>query len=498
MANRTLHMDKIRRIEEFRSQGKSIKRISRLLGISKNTVRKYLRREIVVADQNQDSNREAVLESKMSMICKELHRPGVTRVLLWEEYKKECPDGFSYGRFCDRIRRHLKIQSATIKIDHKPGKYLQVDYAGKKLHWIDRTSGELIPCEVLVCTFPFSGYTFACATESVNQSDFIGAINESFMFFGGLPSVLLSDNLKSYVKKANRYEPTFTDLCVQFATHYGIELDATRVGKPKDKGSVERHVSITYNRIYGPLRNIEFFSLEEINAAIRNQLIDLNGRKFQGRSYSRQQRFDEEEKPHLQELPPTLFEIKKNVQAKVQRNYHVVLGEDKHQYSVPYQYIGKQTQVTYTRQYVEIYLGTTRIASHRRDQRRFGYTTIPSHMPEKHRKYAEARGWDANYFRGQADRIGPSTRWAIDQILASKQLIEQTYNSCLGVIRLKNKYTAVRLENACAKAKTTHRATYSIISNILRNGTDKLPQPDQLDLFDIPEHNNIRGASNYQ
>jgi hypothetical protein len=366
------------------------------------------------------------------------------------------------------------------------------------LHWIDRTTGELISCEVLVCTLPYSGYTFAYAVGSQRQEDFIEAINAAFLFFGGLPAVLLSDNLKSYVKKANRYEPTFTDLCIQLSTHYGVELDATRAGKPKDKGSVERHVAIVYNRIFGPLRDREFFSLSEINEAINRQLEDLNDRKFQGRSYSRKDKFDEEEKQFLQELPSEIFEIKRSVYAKVQRNYHVVLGEDKHQYSVPYQYIGKKTQVIYTSKTVEIYLGITRITSHRRDRRKYGYSTFAAHMPEKHKKYTESRGWDANYFRIQADRLGPSTRWAIDQILASKQLIEQTYNACLGLLRLKDKYDAERLENACAKAKTTHRASYGIIRNILKNGMDKLPTSTQPELFDIPKHHNIRGPSAYQ
>ncbi len=498
MANKTLHMNQIEKIIELRSKGHSLRKIARLLSISKNTVRKYLVTGKPEQDLGVNSERESILEAKMSKMLKELRKPGVTRALLWEEYKKEHPGGFSYGRFCERIKRFRQVQNATIKLDHRPGNYLQVDFTGKKLHWIDRATGELIACEVLVCTLPFSGYTFSCATTSQGQGDFIQGINEAFLFFGGLPAVLLSDNLKSYVKKANRYEPTFTELCIQFSTHYGIELDATRVGKPRDKGSVERHVSIVYNWIHGPLRNQEFFSLSEINEAIKKQLAKMNGKKFQGRSYSRQEMFDQEEKQYLQELPCELFEIKKSVSAKVQRNYHIVLGEDKHQYSVPYQYIGKQTQVIYTSTTVEIYLATTRITSHRRDLRKYGYTTLPAHMPEKHRKYTETRGWDANYFRNQADRVGPETRWAIDQILTSKQLVEQTYNACLGLIRLKDKYTAARLEKACAKAKTTHRVTYGMVNNILKNGTDKLPEPNQAKLFDIPAHSNIRGASNYQ
>ena len=208
--------------------------------------------------------------------------------------------------------------------------------------------------------------------------------------------------------------------------------------------------------------------------------------------------FTQYEKPLLKQLPNELFELKKSTRAKVQRNYHVVLGEDKHQYSVPYQYIGKQTVINYTSKMVEIYIGLDRIAHHPRDRRQHGYSTYAAHMPEKHLKYLETRGWDADYFRQQADKIGIDTRWAIDQILNSKQLIEQTYRACIGVLRLKTQYSAERLENACHRAKTTHRATYGIINNILKNGMDKIILEKQVDLFHPPDHSNIRGPEYYQ
>jgi hypothetical protein len=215
-------------------------------------------------------------------------------------------------------------------------------------------------------------------------------------------------------------------------------------------------------------------------------------------SYSRKDQFEKDEKPFLNELPSTIFEIKKSTKAKVQRNYHVVLGEDKHQYSVPYQYIGKQTQIIYTTSMVEIYIGVDRIATHQRARKKYGYSSYPAHMPEKHQKYLKTRGWDAKYFRSQADQIGVHTRWAMDQMLDSKQIVEQTYNACLGLIRLKGKYSGERLEKACERARTTHRATYTIVSNILKNGTDKLPLHSQGLLFEIPSHDNIRGAKSYQ
>ena len=509
MANRSLHMNQVEKILEFRANGHSIKKIGRLLGISKNTVRKYLRKvktvptgeedtvSLILASSGSSFARERTLGELLPGIVKELGVKGVSRALLWEEYKQKHPDGFSYGRFCERIKRYRMVENSTIKINHKPGYRLQIDFTGKKLDWIDKATGELIACEILVCTFPFSGYTHVCAVPSQQQQDFIEGINRAAFFFGGLAAVLLSDNLKSYVKRANRYEPTFTDLCVQLSIHYGVELEATRAGKPKDKGSVERHVQVAYNSIFGPLRNRKFFSMQEMNEAILEKVEKLNAKNFQGKSYSRKDKFEQEEKPFLQPLPNELFEVRMNTKAKVQRNYHVILGEDKHQYSVPYQFIGKTTQITYTSKTVEVFIGIDRIASHQRNRSRFGYSTKRDHMPQKHSKYLETRGWDAQYFRSQADEIGSNTRWAIDKILSSKQLIEQTYNSCLGVLRLTKKFSAERLENACIRARSANRANYGMIRNILNHGMDKLPDQDQQALFEIPFHSNIRGPSEY-
>lgn len=507
MANKTLHMDQIKRIIQLKSEGCSIKKISRLMRLSKNTVRKYLRSEGAVSlnegkeevrEMSKEDRRESDLQDDLPDIMQELGRVGVTRYLLWQEYKIRRPDGFSYGRFCDRVRRYCLVENATMRLDHKPGYYLQIDFTGKKMDWIDQRTGEAISCEIIICTFPFSGFTFVYALESQKQADFIEALNLAFLYFGGLPWVLLGDNMKSYVYKADRYEPTFNEVCVQFATYYGVELDATRAYKPKDKANVERHVQLVYQRILAPLRDQIFFSQHQLNEAIRKQLDLHNDQLFQGRTYSRRDQFIKYEKPLLKELPTDLFELKKSTRAKVQRNYHVILGEDKHQYSVPYQCIGKQTVITYTSKMVEIFIGVDRIAHHPRDRREHGYSTYAAHMPEKHLKYQETRGWDADYFRKQADEIGVATRWAIDQILSSKQLIEQTYRACIGVLRLKTQYSAERLENACQRAKTTHRATYGIISNILKNGMDKIILEKQIDLFHPPEHSNIRGPKNYQ
>lgn len=513
MAYKPLRMDKRELIIEYRKCHYPIRKIARLLGISKNTVKKYLRNDIVGDDDIPIESSEEVGESKLEEISakdirrdqqlqlllpdylQELKRVGVTRYLLWEEYKESHSEGFSYSRFCRKIKGYRKQLSVTIKLEHKAAHRLSVDYTGKKIPWVDPLTAEVLYAEVLVCTMPYSAYTFACAVHSQKQEDFIKAINSALIYMGGLPEIIQSDNLKSFVIKADRYEPTFNDLCIQMSSYYGVEIEATRVGKPKDKASVERHVSIVYNKLFGPLRNETFSSISQINQALFPLLEKMNKTPFQGKSFSREDLFLKDEKPNLKELPSSIFEIQKSTKAKVQMNYHVILGEDKHQYSVPYTKVGKQTQIVYTDSYVHIYCSSERIAVHNRDRRKNGYTTSAAHMPEKHIRYLERRGWDASYFRKQAKGIGENTLWVMNQLLSSKSLIEQTYNACLGILSLQKTYSGERLENACKKARTTHRVNYGIIKNILKNNTDKIPA--QTKMFKIPDHENVRGAKEY-
>lgn len=509
MSYKPIRMDLVEKIIEHHLKGTPKKKIARLLHVSKNTVKIYINRYESTAQSEQESislysemklledQREVDLENRFPRIIDELGRVGVTRFLLWEEYKVQVAEGYSYSRFCQRLKDYKARTNTTIKIEHKAAYRLMVDYTGKKLKWVDKRTGEVHSCEVLVCTLPYSGYTFVCAVGSQKQEDFIKAINCCLLYLGGCPKVILSDNLKSYVIKSDRYEPSFTKLCMQFSMHYGIELEATRVAKPQDKGHVERHVAIVYNQIYAPLRDCIFHSLEELNQAVLKQLEVLNKKKYQGKDYSREDKFKQHEKPHLCELPTTMFEPQRSVSAKVQRNFHIILGEDKHQYSVPYQYVGKQTEVIYTSTTVEVYLNGHRIAAHKRDRRNHGYTSTVSHMPEKDRMYQEQMGWDADYFEKWASDVGQDTVWAINYILQSKSLIEQTYKSCLGVLRFAKSKTPQRLEAACARARSSGKVNYGVIKNILEKNLDKIPSVQQSLDFKTPAHENIRGANQY-
>ena len=315
-------MDQIRNILEVYLDTKSIKGTARRLGISKNTVREYLRRvqnrELSISEvlelpeqafldvvynpcSGPSTSREVVFVSKIDYWIKELRRVGVTRRLLWEEYRKEEPDGFGYSQFCDRLKREIGRRHLTLQLTHNPGEVLQIDFAGKPLHWVDVQSGEVHKCAVLVAVMPCSQYTFAIALTSQKVADFIYGINQAFLFYGKLPKVILSDNLKSFVTKADKYEPDFNELCVQLAAHYQIDLQATRVRKPKDKASVENMINTVYRRVYAPLRNELFNSLGALNEAIRAQLKIHNEQAYQKKQGSRITQFMSLEYPLMKD-----------------------------------------------------------------------------------------------------------------------------------------------------------------------------------------------------
>lgn len=513
-------MDQVKVVLHNYQKSQSIKATARQLKISKNTVRGYLKRawthssdlsKVLSLDEEtlsriffgtdgqKSDKRVAVFQDNVKYWLKELHGVGVTRHLLWREYRDKHPEGFGYSQFCERLRQEIGRKDLTLALDHNPGEVLMVDFAGKKLPIVDRQSGEVEYCEVLVAVLPLSQYSFCIALPSQTLPDFIHGLNQALLFFGALPQVILSDNLKAYVSRADRYDPKFTQLCEQLGAHYQIDLRATRVAKPKDKASVENAVTQAYRRIYAPLRNEIFHSLEDLNKAVRILTEEHNKQSYQKKAGSRQSVFEEFELPVMRPLPSDLFEIKKITKATVQRNYHVFLGEEKNSYSVPYQYVGKRVEVIYTRSRVEVYLDHKRIASHQRlflGGRAYRHQTLEEHMPKNHKEWKTAQGYTAAYFLGEADKIGPATKWAIQEVLICPVHEAQAYNSCKGILHLGKIYSKERLEQAAKRCKDGGKATYNMLKRILKLKLDQVKEePVQLNLG---LHENIRGPEHYQ
>lgn len=512
-------MHQVRLLIHHLQRGLSQRMISRELGLSRNTVKLYVSRilgsgkslnslqkedevtlsALVYAQQKpavEDSRKEDFL-SRVSYFHSELKRTGVTKKLLWQEYKAANEQGYEYTRFCELLAREDKLQHASMHFSYEPGRLLQVDFAGDKLYYVDRQSGEMIFCPVLVCVLPYSGYSYVVALENASLPQFIKGLNQCLSFFGGAPLELKSDNMKQYVKRSCRYEPVFTQAVEEWGLHHQITLLAARVRKPRDKALVENEVRLSYQRIYAPLRDEVFFSLQELNTGIEKQLSLHHSLPLQKKGYSRQNCFVSEEKPLLQPLPTTPFVIRHCVEAKVQKNYHITLGEDWHHYSVPFIYIGKNVQVNYCSEHVEIFFQNQRIALHKRGYKRNDYTTVKEHMPENHRNYFEQQGWDEEYFLAKASSIGPSTRSYVEKLLASRHFPQQSFNACLGLLRLGKSYGQERLEKACQRALLGNSYTYRTLCTILENGADLL-QREKKEAFSLPEHVNLRGAQAYQ
>lgn len=512
-------MLRIRRIIQMLGRGDSKRHIARTLHTGRHTIDDYVLKigltglslsalarlpdadlSVLLYSGSQNTltdERYEEIQKRMDYFSHELKRTGVTRLGLWQEYRQEVPEGYSYSQFCDHLLAYSKKSSATMHFEHRPGERMQVDFAGKMLSYYDVQTGEIINCPVLVCVLPYSGYTYVEALPSARMEHLIPALGRCMSYFGGVPQNVLSDNMSQYVRKSCRYEPVFTDLCDQWSLHYNTTLSAARVAKPKDKPTVEKAVHLAYMRVYAPLRNEVFHNLEELNLAIKKKLELHHAAPFQKRSYCRLDRFVQDEQPVLMPLPGEPFIIRHTAMATVQKNYHVILGEDWHQYSVPYQHIGKRVKLVYDNDEVEVYLGLGRIALHKRNYKRHGYTTMAEHMPERHQRYHETRGWDAEYFITKAKSIGEASVVIMQRILESKTFTEQAYNACLGLLRLQKAYGQERFENACKRAMQAPRVSYRLIDNILSNNLD-MQKEYQTTLFAlIPDHENIRGSKAY-
>jgi len=518
MANKVKGMLQIRRILQLLEESRSKRSISRDMGISRNTVDYYEQRvkvsgltlaqllllkdgELAQFIYNSGTTQSASLRqtefnAQLDHYLKELTRTGVTRQLLWQEYILSHPEGYAYTQFCERLNQGKRLRTVVMHLEHQPGEKMEVDFAGKKLSYIAPVGKIKIECPVLICVLPYSGMTYVEALSNATQENVYNSLSRAFRYFEGVTQSVLSDNMRQYVIKSNRYEPTFNELAEQWSVHYNTTLTATRVIKPRDKATVEKHVHISYLRVFAPLRNIVFSSLDALNIGIMDCLEKHNSTPMQHTKISRRERFASQEKSTLKPLPGHDFIVRNRVKAKVQRNYHVILGEDMHQYSVPYIHVGKEVQIVYDLHEVEVFLDMQRIALHARTCRRNGYSTKEEHMPEKHLRYKETKGWDGDYFLEQGIKVGINTQSVIARLLAKNQFPEQTYNSCLGIFSLGKKYGNDRLESACKLAMTVPSTNYQMVSNILKNSRDKEETSEPL--LNLPTHENIRGKEEYQ
>jgi len=437
-------------------------------------------------------------------VHQEMARKGVTLSLLWNEYCESCRMEGSrplmYTQFCYHYQEYAVKNKATLRIHHKPGDRMEVDWAGDTAFILHNISGERIAVYVFVAVLPCSGYAYAEGFLSQSIESWIAAHVNAYQFFGGSTRILTPDNLKTGVQKADWYSPVINKTYNELADYYGTAVIPTGVRKPKEKAMVERTVGMLSTWITAALRNRQFFSLFELNQAIKRKLDDFNKKPFQKKEGCRESAFAEERPFRATKggeipLPDKPFELSTWKIATVQLNYHIAV--DKMYYSVPYEYIKYKVDVRLTASMVEIFYQNTRIASHRRLYGHPGqYHTVIEHMPDKHRHYTQ---WNTQRFIKWAGDIGPHTEQTVKAIIASRKVEEQSYKTCIALLKLADTYSLERLEAACNKALSyTSTPNFRSIRTILKTGSDRL-KPDAVE---IPHENGTafaftRGAAYY-
>ena len=486
-------MTQYRQILRLHSQGISQRSIAQSCQCSRNTVAAVLQRASAAnltwpLDVETDADLERLLfpekQEQVSLrrmpdfekVSKELARSGVTLKLLWMEYCEECrqwgEQPVMYSQFCYHFQQYAEKERATMHIPRKPGDRIEVDWAGDKLYIVDRDTGEAIPVYLFVGVLPFSMYAYAEGCLRMDMENWIHVHVNMFQYFGGSAVMLVPDNLKTGVDHTSDwYTPQINCTYRELAEHYNTAVVPARVRKPKDKSGAEGTVGVVSTRIIAALRNRKFFSLEELNRAVRQKLDEHNQMPFTKREGSRYSVFQSQEKAFLHKLPTAQFELAQWKVATVQYNYHISV--EKMQYSVPYEYIKQKVDVRLTKNMVEVFYNQNRIASHRRLYGHPGqYSTVEAHMPEDHQKYLQ---WDGDRFIRWAESIGPATAITVKGILTSHKIQQQGYKSCMGLLKLADKYSVTRLENACVRALSfTPQPSYKSIKNILVTGQDKL------------------------
>ena len=511
MAQERLTMRKIREILRLKYEAKlSNRAIAGACKVSNSTVGEYLKRakaagvnwpigEIeedelykqLFPEKERDPTQRVTPLPNWEEIRKEKLRKGVTLQLLWQEYKEKYPDGLQYSQFCHHYQQWRQTQKAPVKrIEHVGGEQMQVDYAGLKIPITDPQTGRIKEAFVFVAVLPASNYSYAEVQPKANQCNWNNAHVRAFEFFGGVVRIVVPDNLTTGITKPNYYEPGVNNAYQELAEHYKFAVLPARVRKPRDKGKVENGVLNVERWVIAPLRHRTFFSVYEAEKAVKEQLDKLNNKIMKAVGSSRRQEFEEIDQPNLQPLPEHKYEYIEIKTAKVNIDYHIEF--DKHFYSVPYRLIHQRVEVRASERMVAVYYKGKPVAFHPRNFRMGRFSTLREHMPDNH-KFIE--DLSAERLIQWAEAIGPHTTNMVQAALQAKDIPQQAYRTCLGIIRLGKKYPYPLLEQACQAAFEARVFSYSAVKQEL----DLLQKQAGPTITEsLPPHENIRGAEYYQ
>ena len=515
MPNRRLSMRKIRQILRLKHEaGLSNRQIAASCALPRSSVANYLQRahdaglswplpEVLDEDalfarlfaDTEATRRPSRPLPAWETVHKELRRKGVTLQLLWEEYRQDHPDGYGYTQFCDYYRDWKQGLHVVMRQRHPAGQRTFVDWAGQTIPWIDQSTGEEQQALLFIAVLACSSYTYAEAFPTKQLWHWIEAHVHAFEYFGGLTELLVPDNEATGVTRASRYEPVVQRTYQDMAEHYGIAVLPTRPRKPRDKAKAEAAVQHAERRLLAPLRHHTFFSVGQINEALRPRLEALNDQPFQKLDGSRRQWFEELDRPALEDLPATPYEYAEWGAGLAGVDYHVQV--DHNFYSVPHSLDRKvKFEHSTTTRTVELLHKGRRVAVHRRGWRRGQYITDPSHMPKAHRRHME---WTPERLIHWAATVGAHTAATVRTILESKPHPEHGYRACLGLMSLAKRYGHERTEAACRRALALDSPTYQSIKSILKTKREHEPLPGQeAPKPPSPTHGNVRGQAYYQ
>lgn len=431
-------------------------------------------------------------------IYNELAKPGVTLSLLWAEYCADCEADhtipYQHTQFNDKYHAYAASKKATLRIKHKPGEVMEVDWVGDTIPVQDDAMGSEIPAYLFVACLPCSMYAYAEAFSDMKSHHWIEAHVHAYSYFGGVTRILRPDNLKTGVIKNTRTELILNRSYHEMAEHYGTVIIPARPVKPKDKPTAEGTVKVIETWVLAALRNRKFFSFDELNRAILEKLKEFNDKPFQKRKGSRSSAFIEEEKDFLMPLPASPYETAVWSTATIQPDYLIKVGDCK--YSVPYEFIGKKVDIRATESCIEVFYHNNRIASHVRVDYSPDPIYVPEHMPENHRKFLE---YNSESFLKWAESIGQSTLIVTKNLLYMHKVEQQGYRSCASLMKLADRYSTERLENACTKALGyTPSPSIKNITTILKNGQDKVNIPKVTQNTESVHYGITRGASYYE
>lgn len=515
MAQKRLSMRKISQILRLHHElGLTSRQIGCSCGVARPTVEKYLSRASAAGlgwplpegmDEQQLYERlfpEATTGRggsrplpDMGYIHRELRRRHVTRQLLWEEYRQAYPEGYGYTQFCEHYNRWKASLDVTLRQQHVAGEKTFLDWAGTPAWWMDRACGHWCPGYLFVGVLGASDYLFATVLADQQLLSWIEAHIRMAEFMGGVTALWVPDNAKTGVTKPCYYEPEIHPTYQELADHYGVAILPTRTYAPRDKAKAENAVLHAERRILGTLRNRQFFSLGELDAAVQEGAKAINARPFQKLPGTRQTLFAQLDQPVLRPLPAHRYEPGEWGHASVNIDYHVQV--DYHAYSVPYRLTQERVEIRLSARTVEIYHSGRRVALHVRSRQRGGFTTDPAHRPKAHQKHLE---WTPGRLVDWAATIGPECAAAVRTLLAQKPHPEQGYRACLGLLRLARSYGPERMEGACRRAVALDVCTYRSLAAILKARLDEEPLPETpaAGATAPAHHDNLRGPAYYR